>query len=185
MVAAHPVPHVQGCQVWPFRGPKKTHFGFFLKLVGRKIFENLLSSWPFLKSIEVYIVKFKISPFWNCVWHFQLQAPGKHPGHVECLTSKSLSYSLHKSWSAVYPFDFISVLEMFIYVYTDAPIWISKAAADSETYLLCQYVLRRSEIFCFLNKSMTSIHVALRVWGINLGIGSQYATEGTNWTNDL
>ena len=37
----------QGCQVWTFRG-KKTKLGLFLKLVGFEIFENLLSSWPFL-----------------------------------------------------------------------------------------------------------------------------------------
>ena len=39
-----------------------------------EIFENLLSSWPFFKLIEVNVVKFKIYLFLNRV--FQLQAPG-------------------------------------------------------------------------------------------------------------
>ena len=34
----------------------------FFKLVGLEVFENLLSSWPYLKSIEVQIVKSNIFP---------------------------------------------------------------------------------------------------------------------------
>ena len=67
------------CQVWPFRGQKKQLWPFF-KLVGFEIFENLLLSWPLLKSIEVYIVKSKIFSFPKTEFGiFQLQAPG-NPG---------------------------------------------------------------------------------------------------------
>ena len=50
---------------------------FLKKSVGLEIFENLLSSWPFLKSIEVSIVKSKILSFLKTEFGtFQLQAPG-------------------------------------------------------------------------------------------------------------
>ena len=47
----------------------------FSKSVGLEIFENFLSSWPFFKSIEVYIVKSKIFPFLKEFGTFHLQAP--------------------------------------------------------------------------------------------------------------
>ena len=39
-----------------------TNLAYFV-LIGLEIFNNLLSIWPFLKSIEVYIVKSKHFPF--------------------------------------------------------------------------------------------------------------------------
>ena len=47
----------QDCQVGLFEA-KINQFRLFL-IVGLEIFENLLSRWPFFKSIEVYIVKSK------------------------------------------------------------------------------------------------------------------------------
>ena len=52
----------QGCQVGLFEA-KNNKFEIFKKSVGLEILEKLLSSWPLLKSIEVYIVKYKILPF--------------------------------------------------------------------------------------------------------------------------
>ena len=46
-----------------FSRPKNKKIGLFIKSVGLEIFENLLSSWPIFKSIEVYIVKSKNFPF--------------------------------------------------------------------------------------------------------------------------
>ena len=40
------------------------------------MFENLLRSWPFLKSIEVYLVKYKFSFPKTEFAIFQFQAPG-------------------------------------------------------------------------------------------------------------
>ena len=52
----------QGCQVWPFRG-QKTKFGILEKLVRFEMFENLFSSWPFLKSREICIAMSNMFPF--------------------------------------------------------------------------------------------------------------------------
>ena len=41
---------------------KKTNLQNGTKLVGFEIFENLLSSWPFFKYLEVFIAKHKIFP---------------------------------------------------------------------------------------------------------------------------
>ena len=48
----------QSCQVWP-----KNKFGLFSNLVGLEIFDNLLSRWPYFRSIKVSIVKSKMLPF--------------------------------------------------------------------------------------------------------------------------
>ena len=44
----------QGCQVWPFRGPKN-NFGLFL-VVWPRNFLGLTKCLAFFKSIEVYII---------------------------------------------------------------------------------------------------------------------------------
>ena len=65
---------------------KKTNLTFF-KLAGFEIFENLSSSWPFFKSIEVSIVKSKNFSFLKTEFGiFQLQAadnPGLLPSAPE------------------------------------------------------------------------------------------------------
>ena len=56
-------------------------FGLFLNLAGLKILKNLLSSWPFLKPTEVYVLNSKIFPFLKqSLAFFNLQASG-NPGH--------------------------------------------------------------------------------------------------------
>ena len=60
----------QSCQVWPFWGQKT-------KL------DNLLSSWPYFRSIKVSIVKSKMLPVLNQIGICQLQAPG-NPAQTCC-----------------------------------------------------------------------------------------------------
>ena len=55
-------PPLQSCQVWPFRG-QKANLALFKIGWPRNFFYNLLSSWPYFRSIKVSIVKSKMLPF--------------------------------------------------------------------------------------------------------------------------
>ena len=82
----------QGCQAGLFDGPKK--YGPLLK-VGLEIFENLLSSGPFLKSIKVFIVTSKIRRFLKqSLAFFSFH-------HLATWQSSQFSHPLYKSCGTV------------------------------------------------------------------------------------
>ena len=77
------VPGNEGCQVWPFRG-KKNKFGLFKKLVGFKIFGNLLSSCLFLSQQKFIYSQIQNFSFLKTEFGtFQLQAPGNPAGNID------------------------------------------------------------------------------------------------------
>ena len=79
----------QGCQVWPFQGQKK--LVFFLIGWPRNFLE-LLSSWPFLKSLYKFKLSNKNISFFKPEFGiFQLQAPGNPGLHTHKHTQLSQS----------------------------------------------------------------------------------------------